>query len=166
MYNMILLTIGPILYSNHSYLLEAGSRVFHDGPVGPHASKARHWFHKIFSWKYLTMWRPVLPDFPRTQIASFLISTLNSFQGKLMISSAVAHTLILVEVDGKCQFVGNSSHFYLSFIIACFSGMDDCLSFNNFFQLLGEVEKSCFLGCWVFYQIFCPCWAISGCFQG
>ena len=36
---------------------------------------------KIGSWKYLTIWRPVLPVFPRAQSASFHLSTLNSFQG-------------------------------------------------------------------------------------
>ena len=34
---------------------------------------------KIFSWKDLTIWQPVLPVFPRAQSASFLIFTLNSF---------------------------------------------------------------------------------------
>ena len=48
---------------------------------------ARNWAHKILSWKYLTLWRPVLPVFPRAQSASFLISTLNSFQGVLEVSS-------------------------------------------------------------------------------
>ena len=46
----------------------------------------RNWAHKIFSWKYLTIWRPVVPVFPRAQSASFLISTLNSFQGMLRVS--------------------------------------------------------------------------------
>ena len=48
--------------------------------------RCKNWAHKIFSWKYLTIWRPVLPVFPRAQSASFLISTLNSFQGVLKVS--------------------------------------------------------------------------------
>ena len=43
--------------------------------------------HKIGSWKCLTICRPVLPDFPRAQSTSFLLSTLNSLQGILKISS-------------------------------------------------------------------------------
>ena len=35
----------------------------------------------------LTIWRPVLPVFPRAQSASFLISILISFQGLLKVSS-------------------------------------------------------------------------------
>ena len=36
---------------------------------------------RIFSCKGLTIWRHVLPVFPRAQRASFLISALNFFQG-------------------------------------------------------------------------------------
>ena len=45
------------------------------------------WAHKISSWKYLTIWRPILPVFPRAQRASFLIFTLNSFRVLLKVSS-------------------------------------------------------------------------------
>ena len=47
----------------------------------------KNWAHKIFSWKYLIIWRPVLPVFPRAENASFLIATLNPFQGLLKVSS-------------------------------------------------------------------------------
>ena len=69
--------------------------------------KCKNWAHKI-SWKYLTIWRPVLPVSPRAQGASFLIYTLNSFQGVLKVSScAAAQDLILVEaeVDDRWQCV-------------------------------------------------------------
>lgn len=46
----------------------------------------KSWAHKIDSWKYLTIWRPVLPIFPRALNASSLLSTLNSFQGVSKIS--------------------------------------------------------------------------------
>ena len=65
----------------------------------------KYWAHKINSWKYLTIWRPVLPVFLWAQNASSLFSTLNSFQGVLKIRSCSTHDLILVEGDGKCQFV-------------------------------------------------------------
>ena len=41
--------------------------------------EARNWAHKIFG-KYLTVWRPVLPVFPRAQSALLRISSLKSFQ--------------------------------------------------------------------------------------
>ena len=48
--------------------------------------RCRNCAHKILSWKYPTIWRPVLPVFPRAQRASFLLSTLSSFQGVLTVS--------------------------------------------------------------------------------
>lgn len=42
-------------------------------------------------------------NFSRAQSASFLISTLTSFQGVLKVSSFSGHDLIYVEIDGKCQ---------------------------------------------------------------
>ena len=67
----------------------------------------RNWGHKILSWKYLTIWRPVLPVFLRAQRASFLLSTLSSFQGVLKVTSC--SSLILAEVDGKCQCLAGSA---------------------------------------------------------
>ena len=48
--------------------------------------KYKNWAHKIGSWKYLTIWRPVVPVFPRAKSASFLFCTVNSFQGVLKVS--------------------------------------------------------------------------------
>ena len=42
--------------------------------------KCKNWAHKSLLLKNLTIWRPVLPVFPRAQCTSFLTSTLNSFQ--------------------------------------------------------------------------------------
>ena len=67
------------------------------------------------SWNYLTIWRPVLPVFPRAHSASFLLSTLNSFQGCWKSAAAAAHDLILVEVDGKCQFVVDTTFITIGF---------------------------------------------------
>ena len=53
----------------------------------------KNWTHKIGSWKYLTIWRLVLPVSsptappPPAQAASFLFSTLNCSQRVLKISS-------------------------------------------------------------------------------
>ena len=52
-----------------------------------HMRRYQNWAHKIGSWKYLTIWTPVLPAFPWAQSASFLLSTLNPFQGVLKVSS-------------------------------------------------------------------------------
>ena len=49
--------------------------------------RCKNWAHKIFSWKYLPIWRPFLPVFPGAQSVSFLISALNTFQGLLKVSS-------------------------------------------------------------------------------
>ena len=70
---------------------------------------------QISSWKYLTMWRPVLPVFPRGHSASFLLSALHSFQGVLKISTynpcrgrwQSAHSKCQLVVDTKFAFWDN-----------------------------------------------------------
>ena len=49
----------------------------------------KNWSHKIGSWEYLTIWRPVLlvPTPNPAQTASFLHCILNSFQRILKVSS-------------------------------------------------------------------------------
>ena len=47
----------------------------------------KNWAHTIGSWKYLRIWRAVLPVFLKPQSALFLLSTLNSSQGVLIIDS-------------------------------------------------------------------------------
>ena len=52
-----------------------------------------------------------LASFSPEHTASFLLSTLNSFQEVLKgaaAAAAAAHDLVLVEVDGKCQSVADS----------------------------------------------------------
>ena len=56
-----------------------------------------NWAYDIGSWKYLSIWRPVLPVFPRAQSDSCLFSSLNYFQGCWNSAAAIAHDLILVE---------------------------------------------------------------------
>ena len=63
--------------------------------------RCKNWTHKICFWK---IWRPVLPVFPHAQSASFLLCTLNSFQGCWKLA---AHDLIPIELDGKCQSVAD-----------------------------------------------------------
>ena len=68
----------------------------------------KNWAHKIVPWKYLIIWRPVLPVFSRAQRASSVLFILGTpFRGNWR---SAAHNLILVEVDGKCQFVGDRIH--------------------------------------------------------
>ena len=53
----------------------------------PDMKKYKIWTHKIGSWKYLYIWRLVLPGIPQAYSALFLLSTLNSFQEMLKISN-------------------------------------------------------------------------------
>ena len=73
--------------------------------------KYKNWAHKISSWEYLIVWRPVRPVFPWAQSASFLLSTLNSFRRCWRSAAAAAYYLILVEIDGKHPCVCMLSRF-------------------------------------------------------
>ena len=65
--------------------------------------RCKNWAHNICSWKYLS--EDLFCQFSRAQSTSFLISTLNSLQGVLKVTAAVAtHDLIIVEVDGRCSW--------------------------------------------------------------
>ena len=83
--------------------------------------RCRNCAHKILSWKYPTIWRPVLPVFPRAQRASFLLSTLTSFQGVLTVSGCSGSWFIpcrgrwQVPICGWQKFksqVGATAHTY------------------------------------------------------
>ena len=67
----------------------------------PDTRRYENWAHKIFSWNFLTIWRPILPVFPRAQSTWFLCWM--PFTGYCRSAATAAHDLILVEVDGKCQ---------------------------------------------------------------
>ena len=72
--------------------------------------RCKNWAHRIFLWKCLSIWKICLSVFPRAQGASFLLSTLNTFQGCRRSGTAAACDLILAEADGKCQFrIGTNS---------------------------------------------------------
>ena len=75
----------------------------------------KNWAHQISSWKYQSILRLILPVFPRAHNTSFLLSTLNSFQGYWKSAAIPAYDLILVEVDGKCQFVVDMINLYFCF---------------------------------------------------
>ena len=63
----------------------------------------KNWAHKIGSWKYWTIWRPVLPVFlPEHRVSHFCSTHWTPFRGYWRSAAAAAHNLILVEVDGKC----------------------------------------------------------------
>ena len=53
----------------------------------------------------ISIWRPILPVFPRTWIASFLISTLDSFQVVLEVSDYRVSAFILMESHGQQYFL-------------------------------------------------------------
>lgn len=63
--------------------------------------RCNNWAHKIFFCKYLTIWRRALPVFPRVQSASFLFSTVYSFQRVLNVSSCSSTWFI--PCRGSCQ---------------------------------------------------------------
>ena len=64
----------------------------------------KNWSDKISSWKYLTVWRPVLSVFPRAQSASFLLSSLTYYQGGWKSAAAALPDLIFVGVHGECPW--------------------------------------------------------------
>ena len=69
----------------------------------------QNWAHKTGSWKYLTVRRPVLPvplphRHPHQQTASFLLSTLNSFQRVLKVRSCSSTWFSPCRGDGKCPW--------------------------------------------------------------
>ena len=57
----------------------------------------------IFSWKYLTIWRPVLPVFPEHRASHFWFPPWAPFRGCWGSAAAVAHDSIHAEADGKRQ---------------------------------------------------------------
>ena len=99
----------PATYSSRRFLLVSWSCCWSWGTVISmkdfsncrDMGRYKNWAHKISSWEYLTIWRPVLPVFPPAQGASLMLSTLNSFRGCWRSAAALAHDLILVEVDGE-----------------------------------------------------------------
>ena len=65
--------------------------------------RCKNWAHKIFSWKYLTIWRLVLPVFPEHRVPPSWAPPWAPFRGFWGSAAAVAHVLLHVEADGKCQ---------------------------------------------------------------
>ena len=63
----------------------------------------------------------IISSFLRAQSASLLVSTLSSAQGCYGSSAAVAHGLIHVEADGKCQTpVHTGTSHYTTTTFSCF----------------------------------------------
>ena len=63
----------------------------------------KNWAHKISSWKYLKTCYARFP--PEHRVPHFYSPPWTHFRGSWKSAAAVAHDLILVETDGKCQFV-------------------------------------------------------------
>ena len=72
--------------------------------------RCKNWAHKISSGKYLTLQRPVLLAFPKHRVPGSWSLPWTPFRGWWRSATAAAPDLILVEVDGKCQFVLDSSN--------------------------------------------------------
>ena len=89
----------------------------------------KNWAQKIF-WNYLS---EDLPDFLRAQTASFLISAWTPFRDCWRLAAAAAHSLFIVEVNGKCQFVFGVTSRVLNFIYFTFllAGLFEEKSWNT-----------------------------------
>ena len=70
--------------------------------------RARNWVHKIFSWKYLSIWGPVLQVFPGHRVPHIDLHP-EFYSGCIYhtLVPVVANGLIFIELDG-----GQHSSFY------------------------------------------------------
>lgn len=73
----------------------------HDLSASLDTRRYKEWVHKI-SWKYRTIWRPVLPVL---QVPPSWSPPWTPFRVCWRWAAAAAQGLILIEVAGKCQFV-------------------------------------------------------------
>ena len=64
--------------------------------------RCKNWAHEIFSWKYLTIWRPVLPVFPEHRVPHPWSTPWAPFRVCWGSAATAAHDSILGEADGKC----------------------------------------------------------------
>ena len=60
--------------------------------------RSKNWPHKISSWKYLTVWRRVLPVCPEHRVPRV------PSRGHCKSAAEAAQGLILVEAEGKCPW--------------------------------------------------------------
>ena len=65
--------------------------------------RCKNWAHKILSWKYLTIERPLLPVFPEHRGPRSWSPPWAPLRGCCRLAAAVACVLLHVEADGKCQ---------------------------------------------------------------
>ena len=92
----------------------------------------KNWAHKISSWKYLTIWKPVLP-FPfsppphslsQHRVPHFFSSLWTPFRGCWKSAAPSACDLILVEVDSKRHFVADKTFYKISSALSYHSSID------------------------------------------
>ena len=109
------------------------------------------WIHKIGSWRYLTVWRTALPVSPSTQcfISEKFRDECPLFWTPFRRCWKSEHDLILIEADGKCQYVAVTrrlffpSSGFLSLSIT--KAMPSIFVFNNF-RILPDIPlPGCFL---------------------
>ena len=72
---------------------------------------ARFQINRTVSWKYLTIWRPSCHFFPEHRVTHSWFAPWVPFRGCWRSVAIVAHNFILIEVDGKCQFVVDTNTF-------------------------------------------------------
>ena len=92
------------------FLLVMWSSCHHEGfSAFLDMKRCKNWAHKIFSRKYLTIWRSVLPVFSEHRVPHFSSPPQSPFKRFWRSAVAVAHNLILIEVNSRCQFVGDTN---------------------------------------------------------
>ena len=91
---------------------------------------ARQWVLKIFSWEYLTIWRPVLTVFPQHRLPHSWSPSWTPFRMCWRPTTAVANDSVLVKLGGEGpSLVGNALLYFWILIdqtiiipvICCFS---------------------------------------------
>ena len=70
--------------------------------------RCKNWARKVFSWKYLTLWRPLLPVFPEHRGPPSWSPAWTPFRMCWRSATAVTSDLILVEAGGQWQFLVGS----------------------------------------------------------
>lgn len=103
--------------------------------------RCKNWIHKIISWKYLSE-DLLCKFFSEHKCNSFLISSMNSLQGVLKVSSCEAYNFILVKADGKCQFVDGNGFKKEMYCLSVLKARGP----RSRFQLIRFLVRNFFLG--------------------
>ena len=121
----------------------------------------KNWPQKTSSWEYLTTWRPVLLGFSPNpeQKAAFLLSTLNSIQEALKVTSCRSRRYNpcrgrrQVPMDGKYQFVVGTSICKTRYIKLCSERKIEMKYKKKIICLLLTETASTFSSAWLILKI-------------